>query len=239
VAPSLPPRAEPVPGAAFRPRGWQSLYLRPRLASFVSRHFARAYYARVEDTVFGTRFLGIQTLKYPTDLWVYQEIIAETLPDVIVETGTWHGGSALFMASICDALGHGRVITIDTEPGDPLPEHPRIAHLRGSSVASDLLSAVRELVRDAGSVMVILDADHRCAHVLAELEAYAEVVTVGQYLIVEDTNVNGNPVLPAHGPGPAEAVREFLRRDGRFRVENARERLLLTANPGGFLRRVG
>jgi cephalosporin hydroxylase len=237
VAASPPPRAEPVPGAAFRPRGWQSLYLRPRLAALISRHFARLYYARVEDTVFGTRFLGVQTLKYPTDLWVYQEIISETLPDVIVETGTWHGGSALFMASVCDALGHGRVITIDTNPGDPLPEHPRVLHLRGSSVAPDILATVREHTREARGVMVILDADHSRVHVLEELAAYSEVVTVGQYLVVEDTNINGHPVLPDHGPGPAEAVQEFLRRDDRFAVERSRERLLLTANPGGFMRR--
>lgn len=238
MPPFLPRRSAPVPGAAFRPRGWQSLYLRPRLASLVAKQFARLFYARVEATVFGTRYLGIQTLKYPTDLWVYQEIISETLPDVIVETGTWHGGSALFLAGVCDAVGHGRVITIDIEPGDSLPEHPRVTYIRGSSVAVDVLSAVREQTSEARGVMVILDADHRSGHVLKELEAYSDIVTVGQYLIVEDTNVNGHPVLPDHGPGPAEALEEFLQRDTRFAVDRARERLVLTANPGGFMRRV-
>jgi cephalosporin hydroxylase len=196
------------------------------------------YYARVESTVFGTRFLGIQTLKYPTDLWAYQEIIAETFPDVIIETGTWHGGSALFLATVCDALGHGRVITIDPEPGRPLPEHARLTYLRGSSVEQSVLSVVHEQTREAEGVMVILDADHSREHVLNELDAYSDVVTVGHYLIVEDTNVNGHPVLADHGPGPGEAVEEFRRGDSRYVVDRTRERLLITANPGGFLRRL-
>jgi cephalosporin hydroxylase len=238
VPPAQPRRAAPVPGGAFRPSDWQRLFLRPRLAEFVSRQFARLYYARVETTVFGTRFLGIQTLKYPTDLWAYQEIISETLPDVIIETGTWHGGSALFFATVCDALGYGRVITVDTDPGEPLPDHSRITYIRGSSVEPALLSTIREQTAGAQRVMVILDADHSYAHVLKELDAYADLVTVGSYLIVEDTNVNGHPVLSEHGPGPGEAVCEFLLRDPRYAVDGLRERLLITANPGGFLRRV-
>jgi len=203
----------------------------------VSTQFARLYYGRVESTVFGTRFLGIQTLKYPTDLWVYQEIISETLPELIIETGTWHGGSALYLATLCDAIGHGRVITIDTDPGEPLPEHPRVTYLRGSSVDRGLLATLENEARGASGVMVILDADHTRSHVLQELEAYSQLVTVGHYLVVEDTNVNGHPVLPEHGPGPAEALKDFLP-DGRYVVDRSRERLLLSANPDGFLRRV-
>jgi cephalosporin hydroxylase len=232
-----PEHAQPVAGAAFRPRDWQRHLLRARPGSFVARQFARLYYARVESTVFGTRFLGVQTLKYPTDLWIYQEIVSETLPEVIVETGTWHGGSALFLAVVCDALAHGRVVTIDTQPGDPLPRHPRISYLRGSSVDPGVLAQVREQTAGADGVMVILDSDHGYEHVLAELEAYADIVTPGNYLIVEDTNVNGHPVLRDHGPGPAEARDEFLRRERRYEADRGRERLLISANPGGFLRR--
>lgn len=208
------------------------------MADFVSRQFARLYYARVESTVFGTSFLGIQTLKYPSDLWVYQEIVSELLPDLIVETGTWHGGSALFLAVVCDGLDHGRVISIDIDPGQPLPEHERITYMRGSSIDPTVLAWVREQAGRVETVMVILDADHSRDHVLAELEAYGDVVTPGSYLIVEDTNVNGHPVLPGHGPGPGEAVERFLRGDARFVADRSRERLFITANPGGFLRRV-
>ncbi len=231
-------RPVPVEGSAFRPRGWQRLFLRPRVAGFVSTQFARLYYGRVESTVFGTSYLGIQTLKYPTDLWTYQEIVSETLPELIIETGTWHGGSALYLANVCDALGRGRVITIDTAPGSPLPEHPRVTYIRGSSTDPEVVAAVEAHARQADGVMVILDADHAREHVLQELRTYAPLVTLGGYLIVEDTNVNGNPVLPEHGPGPAEALREFMAGDSRYAVDGTRERLLITSNPGGYLRRV-
>jgi cephalosporin hydroxylase len=229
---------DPVPGSWLRPRGWQRIFLRPLVRRTLSANFARLYYAHVEWTVFETKWLGRQTLKYPTDLWIYQEIVSATLPDVIIETGTWHGGSALYLANVCDALDHGRVLSIDIAPQEPLPEHPRITFLEGSSVAPEILDRVRAELDGAERVMVILDSDHSRDHVLAELQAYAGIVTPGCYLIAEDTNVNGHPVLPEHGSGPGEAVAAFLDRDDHYRVDRARERLLLTANPGGYLLRV-
>jgi cephalosporin hydroxylase len=239
VAPPLPRRPDPAPGSAFRPTDWQQIYLRPRIARALGRRFAQLYYARVEDTVFRTRFLGVQTLKYPTDLWMYQELISERQPGLIVETGTWHGGSALFFATVCDALGHGEVVSIDTAPGEPLPEHPRISYVRGSSTDPAIIAHIKACAAAAGGeVLVILDSDHSRDHVLAELRAYAAIVPPGGHLVVEDTNLNGNPVLADHGPGPAEAVRAFLAEDDRYAVNERCERLLLTACPGGYLRRV-
>ena len=86
--------------------------------------------------------------------------------------------------------------------------------------------------------MVILDSDHSRDHVLAELRAYAPMVTTAQYLIVEDTNVNGNPVLPEFGPGPMEALDAFLAENDDFEPDDEREKFLLTFNPRGYLRRV-
>jgi cephalosporin hydroxylase len=88
-------------------------------------------------------------------------------------------------------------------------------------------------------VWVILDSDHSAAHVRAELEAYADVVTPGGYLIVEDTNVNGHPAAPEFGPGPTEAVRDWLKTAPPFDADASCERFLVTLNPGGFLRRRG
>jgi cephalosporin hydroxylase len=85
--------------------------------------------------------------------------------------------------------------------------------------------------------MVILDSDHSFGHVLSELRSYAPLVSTGCYLIVEDTNVNAHPVRPDFGPGPMEAVRMFLAEDGGFVVDDSREKLLMTFNPGGYLRR--
>jgi cephalosporin hydroxylase len=86
--------------------------------------------------------------------------------------------------------------------------------------------------------MAILDSDHHAAHVGRELRAYREFVTVGSYLVVEDTNVNGHPVMPEHGPGPFEAVEEFLREDRQFEADRSREKFLLTYFPNGFLKKV-
>ena len=86
--------------------------------------------------------------------------------------------------------------------------------------------------------MVILDSDHNRDHVLKEMELYSPLVTRGSYLVVEDTNINGNPVLADFGPGPAEAVREFLQHHNEFEVDRNMEKFYMTFSPGGYLRRV-
>lgn len=192
----------------------------------------------MERTIFARRWLGHTTLKYPTDLWAYQEIIAEVRPAVVLETGTFKGGSALFVATVLDSLDEGRVISVDLSHPDSLPRHPRITYVEGSSIAPEVVEHIKQDIGDDGPVMVILDSDHSRDHVLAELRAYAGLVAPGSYLIVEDTTVNGNPVLPHHGPGPAEAVERFLAENDAFEPDPSREEMLLTQNPGGFLRRV-
>src|SRR4029453_10122114 len=105
-----------------------------------------------------TEWLGTAASKCPFDLWVYQEIMFRTRPDVIIETGTLFGGSALYLASMCDLLGNGRVITIDIEEGKrERPSHPRILYLKGSSVAPEIVDRVKDEISDSDRVMVILD----------------------------------------------------------------------------------
>lgn len=186
-----------------------------------------------------TRWMGVPTAKCPLDLWIYQEILAETRPQLVVETGTYRGGSALFLAQMCDLLGQGSVLTIDLEAQPDLPRHPRIRYLQGSSVADAVVEEVSRAARDAGTCLVILDSDHSRQHVARELSCYAPLVSPSSYLIVEDTNVNGHPVRPDFGPGPAEAVAEFLASNPGFSRDRRREKLLLTFNPGGYLRRRG
>jgi cephalosporin hydroxylase len=200
--------------------------------------FHRLYYevGREGGTWADTRWLGIRVEKCPLDLWIYQEILYERRPEVIIETGTCAGGSALYLAALCDLLGRGRVVTIDVQARER-PSHPRVRFITGSSTDPAIVKQVRELIRPGEEVMVILDSDHSRDHVLAELQAYAPIVTPRQYLIIEDTNVNGHPVYRRHGPGPYEAVQKFLREHRDFSVEKEREKLLLTFNPGGYLRR--
>lgn len=202
--------------------------------------FAELFYdqGRLGGTWNNTKWLGTRTMKFPSDLWVYQEIIFETKPDVIIETGTAFGGSALFLASILDLLGKGKVVTCDIYKQKRIPKHERIKYLVGSSTSKKVFDAIKSEIKKGDRVMVILDSDHRKEHVLSELVLYSPLVSVGQYLIVEDTAVNGHPIYKSHGPGPFEAVMEFMKQEKKFVVDNSREKYLVTSNPSGYLKKV-
>lgn len=212
--------------------------LTPEESEIVSR-FHQIYYdrwlRRGADTINVTWFAH-EALKCPLDLWLYQELIVRTRPDVIVETGTYRGGSALYLASVLDLLGHGRVITVDVEPRDGRPEHPRISYVTGSSTDPAIVARVHELAA-GGRAMVFLDSDHRAEHVYGELCAYESLVKPGDYLVVEDTNVNGHPAWPGFGPGPMEALTRFLAERDDFAYDERCARFLMTLNPNGYLRR--
>ena len=154
----------------------------------------------------------------------------------MIECGTCAGGSALYLAMLLDLIGHGEVITIDIAPRPGLPEHPRLTYISGSSTDPPVVAGVRERVGHRRA-MVILDSDHRADHVLDELLAYRDLVQPGDYLIVEDTNVNGHPAYTDYGPGPMEAAERFLALDDRFEVDDRCQRFLMTLQPRGYLRR--
>ncbi|MFZ5433330.1 MAG: CmcI family methyltransferase [Calditrichota bacterium] len=201
--------------------------------------FHELYYSRAsENTWQNTRWLGVSAFKCPLDMWIYQEIIHEQQPDVIVECGTCLGGSALFLASLCDLMGTGRVITIDIDPPDGKPEHSRITYLQGSSTSPAILTQLGNLIKKTDNVLVILDSDHHRDHVLNELRIYSPLIPVNGYIIVEDTNVNNHPVSPDFGPGPMEAVDTFLGENRDFVVDASREKYMMTFNPRGYLKRI-
>jgi cephalosporin hydroxylase len=209
----------------------------------ISRRVRREAVARAHDALYEsdawtqTYWLGAQALKNPLDLWIYQEIVVETRPELIVETGTYRGGSALYLASICDLIGVGEVVSIDIEPErDDYPKHPRITYLAGrGSTDADVVDDVRRRAADRPT-LVILDSDHSQAYVEAELEAYAPLVPIGCYVIVEDSNIGR--VRKDLMPGPLEAIHSFLRRTDGFEIDREREKFLITFNPSGYLRRV-
>jgi cephalosporin hydroxylase len=201
--------------------------------------FHRAYYdaGLAHQGSMDLAWFGYRSMKSPMDMWAYQEIVAETKPDLVVECGTAFGGTSLYLASLLDLLGRGEVMTIDIVARPGQPNHPRISRLIGSSVDPAIVAEVRR--RAIGRrTMVILDSDHRAAHVTAELGAYRGLVSPGYYLVVEDTNINGHPVVPDHGPGPMEALEAFLPGAPEFEVDRDRERFMLTLNPRGYLRRL-
>jgi cephalosporin hydroxylase len=181
---------------------------------------------------------GVPVRKSPEDLWRYQEIICRTRPDVIIETGVAHGGSALWFADVCELIGNGRVLACDiklNDVKDVVLRHPRIHLIEGGSTAPEVVFRIKERIRTGERVMVSLDSDHRAAHVLEEMRIYGNLISPDCYMVVEDTNLNGNPVQPQFGPGPSEAVEEFLRTHDGWRQDREIERSLLTFNPGGFL----
>jgi cephalosporin hydroxylase len=218
-------------------RAWTALSFR------ANRRLDRAAVARAHDVFYESDawtkalWLGSQALKNPLDLWIYQELVVETRPDAIVETGTWRGGSALYFASLCDLLGSGEVVSIDiAEMRDDYPRHPRITYLAGrSSTDSEVLAEVTERVVGRRT-LIVLDSDHSQRHVEDELDAYSPLVPIGCYLVAEDSNIGR--IRKDLLPGPLEAVEAFLARNRDFEIDREREKFLLTFNPSGFLRRV-
>jgi cephalosporin hydroxylase len=214
----------------------------PRSEQDVARKFQEVFY---NSLVWRnpTTWRGIPSEQAPTDNWEMQELIGELRPEYIIETGTLYGGTTLFYADVLsDVNPAGKVITIDIEPkveeASKVPVwKQRVEMIVGSSVDPKVTDRVGQEVLGK-KVLVTLDSLHTRDHVLKEMEVYSKLVTPGSYLVVQDTNINGNPVLPGFGPGPHEAVQEFLRTHDNFVVDRSREKFLLTFYPGGWLKRV-
>ena len=175
-------------------------------------------------------YRGVRTLKLPLDMWNYQELIFENDLHWVLETGTRHGGSALFFADLLAAGAlEGYVVSVDITHQDIHPlasTHPRIRLLLGDSTAPETVNRIRRLIPAdrSSALLLILDSDHAASHVLNELNALVPLLRQGDYLIVEDTIVNGHPVRPDFGPGPLEAVDAYLRlNSNRLIHDSARE----------------
>src|SRR5574341_1089913 len=125
----------------------------------VAELFHRLYYGS-EEIFNNTYWLGAHVFKCPFDLWVYQEMIFELKPDLIIESGTALGGSAFFMASMCDLVNHGTVVTIDVRDVNGRPKHDRITYLHGSSTSQEITDEIRRLAKGKNTIMAILDSDH-------------------------------------------------------------------------------
>jgi cephalosporin hydroxylase len=185
-------------------------------------------------------WMGVPTIKNPLDCWIYQEIVHEVEPDVIIEIGSAYGGSTLYLAHLLDAIGQGRVVSIDKDREHYRVRHNRIVVVTGDSSSQDVLRHVSQLCQGQ-SVLVIHDADHRKEQVIADLRAYAPLVTVNSYFIVEDGIID--LFDPGEGigtieSGPLAAIQIFLQENASFIVDEEWERYIITYNPKGFLKRV-
>lgn len=211
--------------------------------------YAKAY---EHDYTYMWSWMGVPIIQSPDDICAMQEIIWETRPQVIVETGVARGGSILFSAAMLQLLGEGKVVGVDIEirphNRDSIESHPlahRVELIEADAVADATLKQVKQSIGDAERVMVVLDSNHTHDHVLAELRAYAPLVTPGQSLIVADTAVELD-ITPTErdrpwGPGdnPMTAMRQYLKETDAFVPDTfINEKLLLTSNPDGYLRRL-
>jgi len=190
-----------------------------------------------------TNWLGVNFQKFPNDAIIIQELITKTRPNFIIETGSRYGGSALFFASICELIGNGQVFSIDKtlenvqfEIIDSLPCGQRISFLSGESVDPYVINSIKRELN--GSVIIFLDSWHTEEYVSQEIKAYSDMVTVGSYLIVEDTHIFHPVPWIYKDLGPMEAVKKFMKNNDEFIADKECEKLGMTANPDGWLRRI-
>ena len=204
------------------------------------------------------QWMGCPIIQYPQDLIALQEIIWEVKPELIIETGVAHGGSAVFFASLlalnahCGGPKDAEVwcveIDLRTHNREALEAHPMYPRLKifvGSSIDEKIASVISEKAAKCQRVMVILDSNHTHEHVLGELNLYAPLVSVGSYCVVFDTvieDLDGVEFVDrpwGKGDNPKTAVAEFMKTNSDFIVDYAiDEKLLISAAPGGYLKRV-
>lgn len=187
---------------------------------------------------FDTKWFGITTQKNPLDFWVYQEMLFDQRPDVLIEIGNYYGGSTLALAHLMDLLGHGQIIAVDIDHSkiDPLARaHPRISWIEKDAPLA--IDQVQALINPTDRVMIIDDSAHDYLKTLEILDAYNPLVKIGDYFVVEDGICHhGIPVGPM--PGPYEAIKQFLKKNTNWESDRSKESWVLTYNPRGFLRRV-
>lgn len=184
-------------------------------------------------------WMGVTARKMILDAWVYQQIIYEIRPEIIIEIGNAEGGSTKYLANLLDLVGGGEVIGVDIDHSIFKGHHPRISLVTGDSLAPETLAHVAELAHGRTG-LVIHDGDHTREHVLADLRAYSRFVTVGGYFIVEDTIIDLFRAGDGLGNlnGPLGAVEQFVHEDPRFRIDTECEQFVLTFNPRGYLKRI-
>jgi cephalosporin hydroxylase len=216
-------------------------------ASVAALHAAEKY-----DYCYLWTWMGVPIIQLPADIIATQEVIWATKPDIIIETGVARGGSVLFMASLLELIGKGKVIGVDVDirahNRDAIEGHPmgkRVTLVEGASTDPETLARVKDHIPRGASVMVVLDSDHSRQHVLAELRRYGQLVTKGCYLVVADTLLghmtaeqtpHNRSSIWLKGNEPLSALRDFLQETDRFEIDPVvNGKLILSSLPGGYL----
>jgi cephalosporin hydroxylase len=182
-------------------------------------------------------------MKCPNDIWMYQDLMTKLRPQVVIETGTYQGGSALWFAFLMDMLRikNGYVYTVDIKDYTKtwLVKHPRIVFCEGNSVNPSIVRYIEQSLPEEGGRLVVLDSDHSAEHVYNELTFYAPMLRVGDWLVVEDTNIGWTDNNGGGDRGARGGVQDYMdQHPGEFTQDLLSERYLLTMNPGGWMQRV-
>ncbi|MEG3839207.1 CmcI family methyltransferase [Microcoleus sp. herbarium14] len=207
----------------IQPDNLDALYLLGRIKYHLSKNTVATtdvglryhlwyYNQQIWNTTFWT---GVKALKSPSDMWNYQEIIWDLKPSLIIEFGSCYGGGTLFFANVLAQINeNSKVFSVDIDHKFLHPKvrnHPRIELMLSSSTAPAVAQRIAVLRSEfPGPVFAILDSNHEKQHVLGEMQMLRPLLKTGDYLIVEDSNINGHPVLPGWGEGPYEAMAEYF-----------------------------
>jgi len=195
-------------------------------------------------------WLGVPVIQTPEDLILMQELIFNVQPDIIIESGVAHGGGLIYYASLMELLDKGKVIGVEIEIREHnrkvIEAHPlykRIELIEGDSVSDETIQEVREKVLPDSNVIVCLDSDHTTPHVFKELQLYQQFVRPGGYIVVFDTHTSRLAELGAYDKkyvnnSPKEAVEEFLKINDNFEIDTYYNKLYISHNPDGYLRRI-
>ncbi|MFV0388985.1 MAG: CmcI family methyltransferase [Pyrinomonadaceae bacterium] len=201
-------------------------------------HYVHQAY-RYGDPEMQQRWLNHDILKSPFDCWIYQELIYKIKPDFIIELGIMFGGATHFYASICDLVGHGKVIGVDISLEKVKSiDNSRIELVEGSSSSEETYEKVKSIVGD-GTALVIADSDHEKNHCLAELRLFSKLVSVGSYYVVEDSLNDPMHWHPVPNEGPQAAALAFMEETDDFVIDTKyAEKYIFSLSPLGFLLRV-
>jgi cephalosporin hydroxylase len=185
-----------------------------------------------------TRWMGVPCFQNPLDMWIFQEIIFETKPTIIIECGSALGGGSLFFAQMMEAAGtNGKVLSIDVE-SKRMVDHSQIKSFVGRSIDLEVFRIIKSEIANVDRVMVVLDSDHSTENVLSEMRLYGPLVTPGCYMVVCDSNLGGNPIENLEiGSGPMKAIRIFMKENDKFGIDTEREKFYFTFFPSGWLRK--
>lgn len=190
------------------------------------------YISKFNRGEYEPRWRGVRIVKLPTDLILYAQVIWERKPDWIIETGTRFGGSALFFGDMLMLSGGKGVVTIDTKPPTNV-KHPFVEIIENSSIDLKFFRELRRRFhRTNDQVMVVLDSDHRTAHVAKELDFYHQLVTPGQYLVCEDCWAWRAQPYP-----PYPAVQQFLEKHKSFERQDLEKQFVFGVTRDGWLLR--